>query len=78
MSDPAVGPTASDLAAALGSAHGLIGSAVEDVTVAGYPGKRIDVSADPAVACDETALWDFDGVTVPGPGPGSSDSFWNP
>ena len=76
MRDPAVGPTASDLAAALGSARGLTAGAVQDITVAGYPGKRVDISADPAEVCDETALWDFAGVTVPGPGPGASDSFW--
>jgi hypothetical protein len=75
MLDPAVGPTAAEFAAALGTVEGLTVSEPVDVTLAGYPGKQVDISANPD-ACPELGLWDFSGILVPGPDSGASDRLW--
>jgi hypothetical protein len=75
MLDPAVGPTAADLAAALGTLNGLTVSEPVDVMLSDYPGKQVDVRGDPADACAEVSLWDMAGIRVPGPGEGESERF---
>jgi hypothetical protein len=77
MRDPAVGPTAADFVAALGTMPGLTVSEPLDVTVGGYTGKLIEVTADPDAGCTgELELWDFAGIRVPGPGPGAGERLW--
>jgi hypothetical protein len=75
MLDPAVGPSAAELAAALGAAEGLTVSQPVDVTLSGFPGKQVDVTSDPD-ACVELGLWEFAGFRVPGPDPGATDRLW--
>jgi hypothetical protein len=75
MLDPAVGPTAAELAAALGTVEGLTVSQPVDVTLSDFPGKQVDVTSDPD-ACVELGLWDFAGVRVPGPDSGATDRLW--
>jgi hypothetical protein len=45
MHDPPIGPTVDDLATALGSVPGWDATAPVDVTLAGYAGKQIDLTA---------------------------------
>jgi hypothetical protein len=72
LRDPAVGPTVADLATALATVPGLEASPPSDVTLAGFSGSRIDLTATgPWDGCDgEPILWDVDGEGVPAPGPG--------
>jgi hypothetical protein len=74
--EPAVGPTTAEFVDALGTLDGLTVSEPVDVIVSDYPGKQVDVAADPADACDELGLWDFAGFRVPGPGPDASERLW--
>lgn len=57
--DPAVGPTVDDLVAALAAQKGRAASPPTDVTLGGYPAKRIELSVpadlDPAT-CDEGVM----------------------
>ncbi len=70
--DPAVGPTVDDLASALMAQKGRAASPPTDVTLGGYPAKRIEVSVpadlDPAT-CDE-------GVMRTWVGPGERVDTW--
>jgi hypothetical protein len=70
--DPAVGPTVDDLAAALVAQKGRAASPPTDVTLSGYPAKRIELSVpadlDPAT-CDE-------GVMRTWFGPGENVDTW--
>ena len=75
MLDPAIGPTAAEFAAALRTVEGLTVSEPVDVTLSDYPGKQVDITADPD-ACPELGLWDFAGIRVPGPDSGASDRLW--
>jgi hypothetical protein len=74
--EPSVGPTVDDLVAALAGMRNIVASAPVDVTLGGYAGKQIDLTADPALSCGELAIWDYAEVTVPGPGEGASDRLW--
>ena len=71
LRDPAVGPTVSDLVAALRDVPGVSVSAVSDVAVAGYIGKRVELTGAEPGACDEGFLWGGVGdafAMTPGPG----------
>lgn len=67
--DPAVGPTVDDLASALVAQKGRAASPPTDVTLGGYPAKRIELSVaadlDPAT-CDEGVMrtWNAPGDRV--------------
>ena len=73
--DPPVGPTVDDLATALGSVTGLEASAPTDITVAGSPGKRVDLTVtetvDPCPDGEKSLLRG----TVDAPGPGLGDDY---
>lgn len=68
--DPPVGPTADDLATALVAQGGPGTSPATDVTVGGYPGKKVELSIpsdyDPAI-CDNGnyGRWFGGGITLP-------------
>ncbi len=76
--DPPVGPTVDDLATALGSVPGLQASAPTDVTLAGFAGKRIDLSVigaeGPCPGADTALLRGT--VDAPAPGVGDDHRLW--
>ena len=76
--DPPVGPTVDDLATALGSVAGLEASAPTDITLAGFAGKRIDLTvigtADPCRGADTALLRGT--LDVPAPGLGDDYRLW--
>jgi hypothetical protein len=79
LRDPAVGPTVADLATALASVPGLEASPPSDVTLAGFSGSRIDLTASaPSDGCDgEPILWDaIDGEGLPAPRLGARLQLW--
>jgi hypothetical protein len=71
---PAIGPTVDDLAAALVAQKGRDATAPTDVTLGGYPAKRVELSI-PAdldrAACDEGAIRTW-------VAPGESGDAWTP
>lgn len=64
--DPAVGPTVDDLVTALESLPGLEVSLSTDVTVAGYAGKRLELTA-PDATCGDATLWRIQPLDDNGP-----------
>ena len=77
LRDPAVGPTAADLVAALGTVPGWEFSAPTDVTVDGIPGQYMEfVSAAPSAGCpEEPRLWQTNGDGSYQPAPTGDDVF---
>ena len=70
LREPAVGPTVDDLATALGNVPGLQATAPSDVTVAGFTGKRMDLTASETWCGGEPKMWETSGgVDSPGGGP---------
>ena len=76
--DPPVGPTVDDLATALGSVARLEASAPTDITLAGFAGKRIDLTvigtANPCPGADTALLRGT--VDIPAPGRGDDYRLW--
>lgn len=70
--DVAVGPSVDDLVTALGSQPTYESSAATDVTVDGYPGKRLDLQLPSDIdfaTCDDGQFWVWDtGPYAQGPG----------
>ena len=66
LRDPAVGPTVDELVAALEDLPNLEVSAPTDVTVAGFAGKQLELTA-PDGSCSETRLWDLQPLNDAGP-----------
>jgi len=70
LREPAVGPTVDDLATALGDVPGLQATAPSDVTVAGFTGKQMDLTASETWCGGEPKMWETSGgVDSPGAGP---------
>lgn len=81
LQDPPVGRTVDDLAMALGSVAGLQATTPADVTLSGFPAKRIDLTvlgASNPCADVETALLRGNNGTldVPAPGPQEDYRLW--
>jgi hypothetical protein len=57
LSDPPIGPTIDDLAAALGSIQGLDATPPTEVTFAGYPARRIETSVAGSLGCEPSDFW---------------------
>ena len=78
LREPAVGPTADDLVAALGTVPGWEFSAPTEVSVDGIPGQYVEyVSSVPSVDCPNALLWQLNGGgDYPDlPAPGEEDVF---
>jgi hypothetical protein len=70
LREPAVGPTVNDLATALGDVPGLQATAPSDVTVAGFTGKQMDLTASETWCGGEPKMWETSGgVDSPAGGP---------
>ena len=70
LREPAVGPTVDDLATALGDVPGLQATAPSDVTVAGFTGKQMDLTASETWCGGEPKMWETSGgADSPGGGP---------
>jgi hypothetical protein len=79
--DPAVGPTVDDLATAFGNVPGLEATSPTDVTVDGFAGKQMELTATAAWdGCfgNEAVLWPIDGGpdAKPPPDPGDLERLW--
>lgn len=67
--DPAVGPTVDDLVAALSALPGFEVTAPEDVTISGFSGKRLQLTAPTDRGDCDLSTWAVDGaVNAVGPG----------
>ena len=80
--EPVPGPSVDDLAAAMSAVPGLDAPAPTDVTLAGYSGKRLELSrpadAQPRGGGAESVLWPVVGDVgedAPAPEPGDSFSY---
>jgi hypothetical protein len=72
LRNPPVGPTVDDLVMALRDVPGATASAASDVTVAGYHGKKVELTGTESGSCDEGILWAVGDSIALSAGPGET------